>query len=164
MNEKIIYTRIHAVLNALGISGRNFSISIGKSDGYVTSLKYAKQDSIPSAVLSKILELYPAVNKDYILTGNGEPLRADIDTLTEFSESYEPQPGDYRELCMAYRKDLADLREEAHRLREAYLQLMENHNKLMQNYSELQAACLKTGINPMDRDTFETKKAQIASK
>ena len=140
--------RVSNVCKALGVSMRQFGIVIGRSGGWVNSLSTLKTPAVSSEDISRILDAYPAVNKDYILSGIGDPLRDDADTLSEFPESFEPRPDDYRELCMAYRQDLAEMREETRRLREAYLLLLENNNKLMENYSILQAACLKTGINP----------------
>lgn len=158
-NENYMNERILKVCESLGISKRQFGISIGRSGGWVGSLATKKGQSISLDDLQKILLTYPAVNKDYILSGNGDPLLENVDTLSDFPDSYMPEADNYKELCMAYRQDLADARDEIKRLREAYFQLLEKSNNLMESYSTLQAACLKTGINPMERDILETKKA-----
>lgn len=158
MEEKIIQQRLKEVCKALGISERMFALSIGKSGSYINSLRKTKGDGIPSDVLTKISVAFPLVNRDFIIEGIGDPLLDETDTLTP-AYGIQPTPDNYKELCMAYRQDLAEARDEIKRLREAYFQLLESNNRLMSNYSALQAACLKTGTNPVDRDVFETKKA-----
>lgn len=146
MEEKIIQTRLKNVCKALGISERKFALSIGRSDGYVNSLSKTKGEGIPSNVLSKISDIYPMVNKDYILAGHGEPLLDETDTLRP-PYFVDLKPDDYKELCMAYRQALADAREEITRLREAYFQLMETNNRLMANLASLNAAMIKAGVD-----------------
>ena len=153
-----------ALGEALGVSMRHLSLSIGRSAGWVNSLGKTKGDAISSEDLSKIIKAFPTANSNYILTGKGSPLLDETDTLADFPDSYTPESTDYKELCMAYRQDLADTRhdltearDEIRRLREAYFQLLETNNRLMESYTNLQAACLKTGINPLERDKYETK-------
>ncbi len=153
MEEKIMKLRLDAVAKALGISSSKLGVSIGRSTGYVNSLK----DGISTADLSKIIEAYPAVNLNYILSGKGSPIREDVDTLTELQDIYEPEADDYRELCMAYRADLADTREDLRRQREAYFALMEVNNKLFAELARIQAVCLAAGLKIVDRDNNETK-------
>lgn len=177
MQEKIIYLRVKEVISALGISARQFCSSIGKSDGWVTSLRNTKSDGIPSDTLSKILETFPTVNRDYILEGSGEPLLDETDTLAQFPHTYQPAPDNYKELFLAYRQDLADTRNELNRLRDAYSNLLETNNRLMADYVALQTIALQAGIQLPTlrngilqpgfhpdtttpyRDSFETKKA-----
>lgn len=159
MEEKIIQKRLKAVCEALGISDRKFAISIGKSGGYINSLRKTKGDGIPSDILSKISEVYPTVNRDYLLEGVGDPLNDETDTLSQFPNGHQPEPDNYKELCMAYRQDLADAREEIKKLREAYFQLLETSNKLLSDYAALQALCIKEGVPHTYRDDYETKKA-----
>lgn len=52
-------------------SQRAFELSIGKTSGYLNMMK--KTSGIPSgAVLCKIIEVYPAYNAYWLLTGKGE--------------------------------------------------------------------------------------------
>ena len=155
MAKKMIQLRLMAVGEALGISMRQLSLSIGRSAGWVNSLGKIKSDGISSEDLSKIIEMYPTVNKDYLLTGEGSPLRDDVDTLGH--SFFRPKGDDYKELCMAYRQDLADARDEIRRLREAYFRLVDTNNQLLEEYSLLQAACLKAGISPLSRAELGTK-------
>lgn len=142
MEEKIIQTRLKAVCKALGISMRQFSLSIGRSAGFITSLGKTKSDGITSDLLSKISETYPMVNREYILEGNGDPLLDETDTLSLLPDSYQPQPDNYKELCMAYRHGLSEANKEIEKLREAYFKLIETNNKLMADLAALQAASL----------------------
>lgn len=146
MTEKIIQTRLKALCRALGVSERKFASSIGKSGGYINSLRKTKGDGIPSDVLSKISEVYPMISRDFILEGKGDPLLDETDTLRP-PYFVDLKPDDYKELCMAYRQALADAREEITRLREAYFQLMETNNRLMANLASLNAAMIKAGVD-----------------
>lgn len=163
MEEKLIQTRLKAVCEALGISMRQFSLSINRSAGFINSLRKTKGDGITSDLLSKISEVYPMVNRDYILEGIGEPLLDETDTLSIFPSTFQPQANNYKELCMAYRQDLADAREEIKRqsevikrLQEAYFQLLDTNNKLQANLTAVLTASLK-GVPPSEGDA--TKKA-----
>lgn len=177
MTEKIIQARLRAVCKALGLSERKFSLSIGKSEGYINSLRKTKGDGIPSDILSKISEVYPSVNRTYLLEGIGDPLLDETDTLSQFPLGAHPGPDNYKELCMAYRQGLADAREEIKKLREAYFLLMETNNRLMADLASLHAsilasqsasptisqpASLQTSPQSESRDNYETKKAKVS--
>lgn len=159
MTEKIIQTRLRIVCKALGLSERKFSLSIGKSEGYINSLRKTKGNGIPSDVLSKISEVHPAVNRSYLLEGIGDPLLDETDTLSLFPGT-QPGPDNFKELCMAYRQDLVDAREEIKKLREAYFLLMETNNKLMADLASLHASILSS--QAVSRDNIDTKKANIS--
>lgn len=156
MEEKIIQARLKAVCKALGISLRKFSLSIGRSAGFITSLGKKKGDGITSELLSKISEVYPIVNRNYILEGNGSPLLDETDTLSILPHTFPPEADNYKELCMAYRQDLAEAREEIKKLREAYFKLMESNNKLMAEITAIEVASVK-GVSPLP--TMKQKKA-----
>lgn len=144
-----------AVVAALGLSARKFCFAIGKSDGWVSSLNKNKADAITSDVLRKILDTFPMVNREYLLDGSGSPLLDETDTLDDIP-GYEPEADDYKELCMAYRRELADMREEARRLRNAYMDLLDSSNRILESCAMLQAACLKAGVPLPERDKNET--------
>ena len=108
--------------------------------------------------MSKISEIYPTVNRTYLLEGIGDPLLDETDTLSQFPLGAQPGPDNYKELCMAYRQDLADARDEIKRLREAYFMLMETNNKLLADLATLQAACLKIGMDVDVRASIEPPK------
>lgn len=153
-----------AIGSALGVSMRQLSMSIGKSEGWVSSLEKTKGDGISSEDMSKIFETYPMVSKEYLMEGKGNPIREDYDTLAHLPDTYEPEADDYRELCMAYRADLADTRteladtrEDLRRQREAYFALMEVNNKLFAELTRIQALCLAAGLQLSDRDKSDPK-------
>lgn len=60
--------RLIALCEALELSRREFSISIGRTSTYVTSLN----NDITSGVLNDILITYPQVNIMWLITGKGE--------------------------------------------------------------------------------------------
>lgn len=60
--------RLIALCEALELSRREFSISIGRTSTYVTSLN----NDITSGVLNDILIMYPQVNIMWLITGKGE--------------------------------------------------------------------------------------------
>lgn len=56
------------------ISIRSFEIQIGVSNAYLSNLKKQPRED----VINKILNAYPEINKVWLLTGEGEMLRADV--------------------------------------------------------------------------------------
>lgn len=155
MKEGTMKARLQEVCKNLGISMRQFGLKIGYSESWANAVK----NTITTMAINNILSTFPMVNKEYILTGQGEPILDETDTLAELTESHQPESTDFKELCMAYRQDLADAREEIKKLREAYFQLLETQNKLMADYASLQTASLKGGYQDMPRDNRGTKKA-----
>lgn len=55
------------------ISARKFSVSIGASPGYVNAIS----KSIQPDKLSRISELYPDLNTEWLMTGNGSMLKSE---------------------------------------------------------------------------------------
>lgn len=66
--SSVVRDRLIALCEALDISRREFSISIGRTPTYVTSLN----NDITSGVLNDILIRYPQVNLMWLITGKGE--------------------------------------------------------------------------------------------
>lgn len=72
MNEEI--NRIQRYLELKKISQRQFGLSIGKSHAYLNNA--IKQGSSPSIdILSKIVDVYPDLNIEYIITGKGNMVK-----------------------------------------------------------------------------------------
>lgn len=72
--EKTIKERLLDFLGYLNIGQRKFEMNVGLSNGYVNSLKKS-----PSAdKLQMILSTYPELNRDWLLTGEGEMLVSDM--------------------------------------------------------------------------------------
>lgn len=55
------------------ISARKFSVSIGASPGYVNAIS----KSIQPDKLSRISELYPDLNTEWLMTGKGSMLKSE---------------------------------------------------------------------------------------
>lgn len=77
--SSVMRERLIALCDALGISRREFSISIGKTSTYVTSLN----KDITVGVLNNIYIKYPQVNLMWLITGNGnilleEPIKEEL--------------------------------------------------------------------------------------
>uniref|UniRef100_UPI0037DDB4DB hypothetical protein n=1 Tax=Zhouia sp. PK063 TaxID=3373602 RepID=UPI0037DDB4DB len=63
--------RILYLIKSMGLSARQFDLSIGASNGY--TLRMIKNNaSVGSDVLEKIIEKYPHVNVNWLITGRGE--------------------------------------------------------------------------------------------
>lgn len=62
-------------IKAIGISARQFDISIGASNGYTLRMSKNKA-SIGSDVLERILKAYPDLNVVWLLTGEGHMLKS----------------------------------------------------------------------------------------
>lgn len=62
--------RIFSIIKALGMSARQFDISIGASNGYTLRMK-KNNASVGSDILERIVEKYPFVNINWIVTGRG---------------------------------------------------------------------------------------------
>lgn len=59
-----------------GVSARQFDISIGAANGY--TLRMSKNNaSIGSDVIENIIKVYPQLNVEWLLTGEGTMLKAD---------------------------------------------------------------------------------------
>ncbi len=59
-----------------GLSARQFDLSIGAGNGYTLRMK-KNNASIGSDVIENIIQSYPQLNVVWLLTGQGEMLKAD---------------------------------------------------------------------------------------
>lgn len=59
-----------------GLSARQFDISIGAGNGYTLRMK-KNNASIGSDVIESIIRIYPQLNVEWLLTGEGEMLKKD---------------------------------------------------------------------------------------
>ena len=62
--------RIFTIIKSLGMSARQFDMSIGASNGYTLRMK-KNNASVGSDILERIVEKYPFVNINWIITGRG---------------------------------------------------------------------------------------------
>lgn len=69
--------RIIGLIRSLGISARQFDLSIGTANGY--TLRMEKNNaSVGSDVIERITEVYPQVNLVWLITGKGSMFIEDI--------------------------------------------------------------------------------------
>ena len=72
--KKIMSKTIHRILKIveqLGISARQFDMSIGTANGY--TLRMSKNNaSVGSDVIERIKEVYPQINLVWLITGKGD--------------------------------------------------------------------------------------------
>lgn len=105
-----VQSRLITFINYLSLNKSNFEQSIGKSNGFVDKVN----DNIRPSSVKSILDVYPELNRDWLLHGEGEmikkespdinkvemgvnsflvpciPLRAEAGTLSGFSDSVMP--------------------------------------------------------------------------
>lgn len=69
MNKTI--NRINELVSSLGLSARQFDLSIGAANGY--TLRMQKNNaSVGSDVIERIIKEYPQVNLIWLITGKGD--------------------------------------------------------------------------------------------
>lgn len=78
--------RLMQFINYVGLSARQFDISIGASNGYTLRMK-KNQASIGSDVIETILKVYPQLSVAWLITGEGDMLKKDKKPeILEFEE------------------------------------------------------------------------------
>jgi len=73
--------RIMLVIKHLGISARQFDISIGTANGYILRMQ-KNNASVGSDVIERIIQLYPQINLVWLITGEGNMLLEKTKTST----------------------------------------------------------------------------------
>ena len=68
--KKTILDRVIIFADHLGVSLRSFSLSIGASAGYLHRLQSARSN-IGGDFIEKIIQLYPQLNSNWLVTGEG---------------------------------------------------------------------------------------------
>jgi hypothetical protein len=77
--------RVMLLIKHLGISARQFDISIGTANGYILRME-KNNASVGSDVIERIVKLYPQVNLVWLITGKGDMLIADESATTSKSD------------------------------------------------------------------------------
>lgn len=83
--------RIMLFIKHLGISVRQFDISIGASNGYTLRMN-KNRASVGSDVIENISKVHPSINVEWIITGRGPMIREsysediNLQALSSFSE------------------------------------------------------------------------------
>ena len=90
--------RLKKFLDFEEISVRQFESMIGSSDGKIAKFM-ATNSTLKSDTLNKIMEVFPQLSIEWLLTGEGEMLKAVIDKpLSEGSSDDEKHEGTTKEL------------------------------------------------------------------
>lgn len=65
--------RLKQFVSFKGTTIQGLEKMIGKSNGYLNNVK-----SLSSAVIGDIVRVYPDLNADWLITGEGEPVKVDV--------------------------------------------------------------------------------------
>lgn len=83
-----ITDRVKEYLDHRGLSMRQFDIAVNRAPGYLSNI--LKQGSVFSAdLLSVIIEIYPDLNVEWLITGRGDML-SEIDKVNDGPSDYLP--------------------------------------------------------------------------
>ncbi len=63
--------RLILFIKELGVSARQFDISIGTANGYILRM-HKNNASVGSDVIEKIISIYPQINLVWLITGKGD--------------------------------------------------------------------------------------------
>lgn len=74
--------RIYHLIDYQKITIKDFEVKCGLSNGYLGKMKSRNAD-IGESILTQILEKCPDISPEWLLTGDGEMLRADINTTVQ---------------------------------------------------------------------------------
>lgn len=72
--------RLLLFIQHMGLSARQFDLSIGASNGYTLRMK-KNHASIGSDVIANIISAYPQLNLVWLITGEGDMLKPDPEIL-----------------------------------------------------------------------------------
>ncbi|TXE18587.1 hypothetical protein ES692_05970 [Psychroserpens burtonensis] len=90
-----IVERIAHVAHDTRLNDRQFEMKIGKSTGYLNSIK--KRDSYPSVeVILDIVKCFPKYSLEWLMTGKGEMIVSDRNNMVqEFGADYSKPANDF---------------------------------------------------------------------
>ena len=77
--------RLMQFIKYVGLSVRQFDISIGASNGYTLRMQ-KNHASIGSDVIENILKTYPQLNVVWLLTGEGEMIKKEAELILDFEK------------------------------------------------------------------------------
>ena len=139
MEAKKMKQRISTAISELGLSMRQISLDMGKSESFVASVMSGK--GVPSMELVyNILYKNPQINPYWLILGNGDI----FDT-----SAGQNQHKDYKKLYEEERAELQKLRSEATNWRDTLLNTMKKNEELVKENARLtiEINTLKSG-NP----------------
>lgn len=108
--------RIKEFIDYRGLTIRSFELSVGFSNGaFASQLK--NQRTIGVDKLENILNTYPELNANWLLTGKGRMLLEEpLDVLQEPQAEYKKLPSTEKELIEVLKNQLEDLKKDKERL------------------------------------------------
>ncbi len=113
--------RIRQIAEYYGISIRQFEQKISVSDGLIHKA-LARKSGLKQGTLAKILDIFPQINPDWLLSGKGEMLRGSdpaaapdstLDRLLERIEDLARENGSLQAQIDEYKKEIALLQRSA---------------------------------------------------
>ena len=137
--KSMIKERIQALIQALGMSGREICKSIGQSDSWNRTIG----KNIGTDVVVNILTTYPQVNINWLILGEGEIFRENYPAELKEESNILYFNKNYETICEELRLDNKELREDNRNLRESYLELMHKNEQLMVENVQLLAKSLE---------------------
>ena len=124
--------RIKLLHEALGLSGRKFSTSVGQSPEWSRTMN----KTFGVDVLGNILRIYPQVNIYWLVFGEG--VMFTNEQLNEVSQTANTIiNNDYKLICDELRHDNKSLRDENKSLRDLLLKEMQKNQELMIENTQL---------------------------
>lgn len=82
VKSSVYYQNICKILDRFQLNSNKFCAIIGVNSTYVLDLKTGKTKRISDKVADKILAVFPAISRSWLLTGEGEMLRVSGDVVT----------------------------------------------------------------------------------
>ena len=125
--------RIKQLHDALGLSGRKFSTSVGQSPEWSRTIN----KNFGVDVLGKILRTYPQINSQWLIYGEGDMFVGEETVSQETQKTNEVINNDYRLICDELRHDNKSLREENKNLRDLLLKEMQKNQELLIENTQL---------------------------
>lgn len=128
----MIKKRLREVCLQLGLSGRKFGVTIGRSESWLR----AESDKIGTDVLVNLSTAWPQVNVGWVLTGIGAMFIPNSAIIVSESCGNEKINKDY-DIVAGLREDNTELRKENKQLRETVLGLMRKNEELLIENTQL---------------------------
>lgn len=128
----MIKKRLREVCLQLGLSGRKFGVTIGRSESWLR----AESDKIGTDVLVNLSTAWPQVNVGWVLTGIGAMFIPNSAIIVSESCGNGKINKDY-DIVAGLREDNTELRKENKQLRETVLGLMRKNEELLIENTQL---------------------------
>lgn len=143
--------RIISVISELGLSMRQVSLDMNKSEAFVASVKNCK--GFPSMELVyKILDTYPQISPYWLVLGKGDIFATSIPQNPDV-----PEHKDYKKLYEDERLESQNLRSEVKNWRNTLLDVMKKNEELVTENARLSIENNTLKINNNAIDCHESK-------